>query len=334
VQTHLPWALHSWLAWQATHVPPPAPQAWFVDATHVPLEQQPVHVVPPQLHAPAVHACPVAQVPQALPPEPHAPVVWLAVGTHVVCWQQPLEHDVVVHSQVPALPHACPLPHAAQATPAVPHLSIAWFAYGTQMLFASQQPFAHEAAVHAHLPVASHVCPAPQAVQAPPGTPQLVSVGVTQAPAVVQHPVVHDPAHRQAPWVHSWPVAHAAQRAPPVPQELAVGAVMQRSFESQHPVGQFAALQTVAPSWASTPESEMSADASAIGRSVVGTSIATTSARPSAPPLPSLETSAVTSLLPSWIEPSFPDRPPAAASARPAPPAPAAPPEDAPSGAS
>jgi hypothetical protein len=57
--------------------------------------------VPPQLHAPALHAWPPAQVPQAFPAEPHALVDWLAVGRHVVPLQQPFGHEVGVHVHVP-----------------------------------------------------------------------------------------------------------------------------------------------------------------------------------------------------------------------------------------
>jgi hypothetical protein len=53
------------------HMPPPAPHAWFDEVTHRPLEQQPVQLVPPQLHAPLVQACPGAHDEQAFPDDPH-----------------------------------------------------------------------------------------------------------------------------------------------------------------------------------------------------------------------------------------------------------------------
>jgi hypothetical protein len=65
-----------------------------------------------------------------------------------------------------------------------------------------------------------------------------LSPGVTQAPVLVQQPVVHDPPHEQAPCLHSCPVAHVLHGAPPVPQAPPVGLVTQASFESQQPVGQ------------------------------------------------------------------------------------------------
>jgi hypothetical protein len=75
VQTHLPCVLHSCVIWHAAQVPPPTPQWSLLESTQVPLEQQPAHVVPPQLHAPFEHACPVAHLPHALPPEPHVSVL-------------------------------------------------------------------------------------------------------------------------------------------------------------------------------------------------------------------------------------------------------------------
>jgi hypothetical protein len=55
--------------------PPPAPHVLSDEGTHWPLEQQPEHVLPPQLQAPFVHACPDAHMAQAFPPVPQAFVV-------------------------------------------------------------------------------------------------------------------------------------------------------------------------------------------------------------------------------------------------------------------
>ena len=71
-QTHLP-LLHSWPAAQATHAPPPEPQAVVVDVTQVAAaEQQPVQAAPPQEHAWLSHPCPAAHVLHSAPPLPHA----------------------------------------------------------------------------------------------------------------------------------------------------------------------------------------------------------------------------------------------------------------------
>jgi hypothetical protein len=69
-QTHLPCALHSWLALQAEHTVPPSPHAVLDEPTHVPEEQQPLQLTFPQLHAPLLHVWPELQAPHALPAEP------------------------------------------------------------------------------------------------------------------------------------------------------------------------------------------------------------------------------------------------------------------------
>jgi hypothetical protein len=127
VHAHLPCAVHTCLAAQALHMPPAAPQFMASGlATHAPLAQQPAHAPPPQVQAPLEQLCPVAHLPHALPPEPHAAVPWSAERTHLLPSQQPIEHEAVVHSQVPAAPHAWPLAHVEQAAPAVPHLFLSW----------------------------------------------------------------------------------------------------------------------------------------------------------------------------------------------------------------
>jgi hypothetical protein len=52
-QTHLPCALHSWLAVHVAHTPPPTPHAWLEGVVlHTPFAQHPLQEAPPQLHAP------------------------------------------------------------------------------------------------------------------------------------------------------------------------------------------------------------------------------------------------------------------------------------------
>jgi len=72
VHTHFPCALQSWSSRHCVQRPPPAPQVLSVEPTHCPLEQQPAQVMPPQLQAPLVHACPAAHVEHAFPPVPQA----------------------------------------------------------------------------------------------------------------------------------------------------------------------------------------------------------------------------------------------------------------------
>jgi hypothetical protein len=73
--------------------------------------QQPVHAVPPQVHAPLVQACPAAHFPQALPPAPHLSDAWPMRGIQVLPSQQPFGQEAVVHSQTPVLPQICPPLH-------------------------------------------------------------------------------------------------------------------------------------------------------------------------------------------------------------------------------
>lgn len=120
-QTQLPCAVHSWLAVHVAHAPPFAPQCWAFDPTHSPLEQHPEQLMPPQLHAPAVHVWPVAQVPQTVPFVPHAVVLCWASSTHWSPLQQPPEHEPGVQTQVPLVPQVCPDAQAEQAAPPVPH---------------------------------------------------------------------------------------------------------------------------------------------------------------------------------------------------------------------
>lgn len=86
-----------------------------------PLVQHPLHEVPPQLHAPALHDCIAAQVPHAFPPDPHALVDWLAVRTQLAPWQHPSGHELGVHVHAPDALQAWPETHPAHTAPPVPH---------------------------------------------------------------------------------------------------------------------------------------------------------------------------------------------------------------------
>jgi len=110
------------------HDPPPLPHVWFDVLLHTPLLQHPLHAPPPQLHAPAVHVCPVSHMPQALPPEPQAVAVSFASARHVAPWQHPFGHEPGVHVQTPAALHACPLPQVVHAAPPVPQMPCPWLA--------------------------------------------------------------------------------------------------------------------------------------------------------------------------------------------------------------
>jgi hypothetical protein len=213
------------------HWPPLAPHIAADVVTHWPLAQQPAQLMVPQLHAPLVQVWPDAQVPQAVPPDPHALADCAAAATHRP-WasQQPFGHDVGLQVQVPAGPQVCPVPHAAQAAPAVPHALAAWPVNARQVPFAWQQPFAHEVGVQAQRPVASQVCPFAQAAQAPPWLPHAWSVEGTHTPAAVQQPAHPARSHVHAPLVQAWDGAHAVQAAPAVPHAAAVVCVTHCPF--------------------------------------------------------------------------------------------------------
>jgi hypothetical protein len=97
-QTHAPWGLHSWSLAQTEHRPPLTPQVVFEDATHDPLLQQPLQLLPPQVHAPPEHPWLGAHIPHALPWDPHALTDWAAWSTQSVPWQHPPAHELPSHT--------------------------------------------------------------------------------------------------------------------------------------------------------------------------------------------------------------------------------------------
>jgi hypothetical protein len=125
-QTHCPVVLlHSWPDGHAAHVAPLAPHEVFdslESASHVPPVQHPAHDAPPHAHAPVTHACPELHALHDAPPVPHSELVCEAYKTHVLPLQQPLWHDVPLHTHVPVVVlHAWFDAHAAQVAPPVPH---------------------------------------------------------------------------------------------------------------------------------------------------------------------------------------------------------------------
>ena len=239
-QTHLPWALHSCLVGQLAQVPPPRPHAVFDGVVvQTPFAQHPLHEVPPQLHDPPTQPWPDAQVPQALPADPHALDDWPAVRTQVAPWQQPPGHDAGVHVHAPALLQAWLAAHEPHAAPPAPHWFADWPVYGTQVA-PLQQPIGQDVASHTHDPLGVHSCPDAHAAHAPPAPPQVLEFDVWHAPASSQHPVQPTPPQEQAWLSHAWPVAQVAHCAPPVPQAPGVFPRAHTPFESQQPVGQVA----------------------------------------------------------------------------------------------
>jgi len=173
--------------------------------THWPLEQQPVHVMPPHVHDPPLQVWPLAHTPHALPPVPHTFIAVCADDATQVLFasQHPVEHEDGVHVHVPDAPHAWPLAQGWQAAPPVPHAVIDWLAYATQLPFMSQHPSGHDAASQVHVPDALHSCPCAHATHAPPLAPHAVLVGVTHCPVALQQPVLQAvPSQPQAPPLH------------------------------------------------------------------------------------------------------------------------------------
>jgi hypothetical protein len=173
-----------------SHVPqaPPAvPQVVVEAALHTFPAQQPVgHEVALQTQTPATHSDPV---PHAGPvPQPHVPPVQLsataelhvvqppppvphAVGRatlHTLPAQQPVGHDVALHTHAPPTqacpaPHAAPVPHlhapplqvseiagshARHAEPAAPHAVV----LGVVQTEPAQQPVVHVTEQPEHVP--------------------------------------------------------------------------------------------------------------------------------------------------------------------------------------
>jgi hypothetical protein len=257
------------LAALQTHAPPtqarPAPQAAPV----------------PHLHAPPEHESLVVELhtPQDPPPVPHV-AVELALQTPPA--QQPPAQDVASHTHCPPehrcpLTQAGPLPHeqlpAVQPSatvelqdehplPPAPHEVTPAELHVVPL----QQPDAHEVASQTHAPLtqcwpAAQGAPVPhaheppeqesarigsQATQATPLLPQVAVEGELQV-LPVQHPLVHwleqSP---QTPLVQSCPDPQAVQAAPPVPQAVGSGDVLQ-TLPLQHPPAQDVASQVHVP---------------------------------------------------------------------------------------
>jgi hypothetical protein len=166
------------------HATPPRPQLLNAGASQLAPEQQPVaqFVDVQPVQTPATQFCSAGHVEQPEPPAPHMAVV--LPGSHWLPLQQPVGHDVWLHTHAPPT-HTCPAPHTAP----VPHSQTP----------ALEQPFALD-------PHWTH--PAPPVPHAP-------AEGVSHT-LPLQHPVGHELAlHTQAPATHAWPAVHAG----PLPQE-------------------------------------------------------------------------------------------------------------------
>jgi hypothetical protein len=224
-----------------TQATAPIPQLPNCDVSQLAPEQHPVpqfdDVQP--VHTPATQFWSVGHIEQLEPPVPHIPVV--LPSSHTLPLQQPLGHDVLLHTHAPPT-HTCPAlqtapvphshappleqafalaPHLTHPTPAVPHAA----ADGVSQTLPLQQPVGHELALHTHMPPA-HAWPAAQA-----------------GPEPQEHvPSVQPSASARL---------HATQLAPVMPQAPLVGIVHVAPW--QHPAGQDFASQTHAPPTHSCP---------------------------------------------------------------------------------
>jgi hypothetical protein len=138
--------------------------------------------------------------------------------------QQPAEHVVASHEQVPFVVSHTPFAQDVQTAPPVPHCDDDSDEYATQVA-PLQQPFGHEVESQTHWPVVLlHSWPDPHAPHVAPPVPQEPFDSTEYAshvPLEVQQPAGHDVAsqtHLPAE-LHSWPEGHAAHVAPLLPHE-------------------------------------------------------------------------------------------------------------------
>jgi hypothetical protein len=115
----------------------------------LPLQQPFGHEAALQMHAPPLQVCPLAHMPQLLPPVPQAEALCALTATHVPPLQQPVGHEVASQTHAPEALHVWPveqLLHAAPPIPQVPMLDV-W-----HRPLLSQQPFGQEVALQVHAP--------------------------------------------------------------------------------------------------------------------------------------------------------------------------------------
>ncbi len=188
--------------------------------------QQPLHELPPQLHAPLEHAWPPLHALHAAPPVPHDVVDCPEYASQTPpAVQHPIGHEVASQTHCPVVPHSWPEGHAPHVAPWVPHEVLDCPAYCSQAPAAVQHPLGHEVALQPHVPAVRSQTPVEHAAQEAPAVPHEEvdsDAHAWHAPAEVQHPFGHDVAsHTQLPAeLHSWPVGHALHVVPPAPQEV------------------------------------------------------------------------------------------------------------------
>jgi hypothetical protein len=161
----MPWHVHEPILHivlpppHATHAAPPVPH-WEMDCepcwTHVvPLQQPLGHEVASHTHMPvaALHSWPDAHVAHIPPPMPHAVLDCEPGATHVPPGvQQPLGHELAVHTQWPVLvSQDWPDAQAEHKVPPAPHDAFDSLDRGSHMAPEVQQP-AHAEPPQVHIP--------------------------------------------------------------------------------------------------------------------------------------------------------------------------------------
>jgi len=163
---HVPLVVSQTPLAQAAQAAPPAPH-WEADSeakdTHVlPLQQPLGHELELHTHWPVVvlHAWPEAQAPQATPPAPQEAFVSDEYASHVpLDVQQPLGHEVELHTHWPLPSHAWPAGHAPHAAPPFPQEPFDSLVSASHVPLPRQQP-AQEPPPHVHAPP-EHELPLP-----------------------------------------------------------------------------------------------------------------------------------------------------------------------------
>jgi hypothetical protein len=135
----------------------------------LPLQQPFGHEAASHTHCPPAQVWPAAHATHARPLEPHEVVVSAASASHPPMLVQQPAQDPPPQEHEP-LVHVSPEPQAAHAAPPVPQTPDDCPVNGTHVL-PLQHPLGHEAASHAHCPLALHACPVAQAPQAAPAVP-------------------------------------------------------------------------------------------------------------------------------------------------------------------
>jgi len=199
-----------------------------------------------------VSQSPFVQDAHEAPPEPHNVADSEDNGTHVVPLQQPVGHEVALHTHCPVvLLHCCPEAQDPHVPPPVPHEVFDSDPYGSHVPVDVQQPFGHEVESHTHCPLPLHTWPDAHAEQAAPPAPHEELDSLENDSHVVpplQQPAHAVPPHEHAPPEHVCPEEQAPQAAPPAPQSASDWEVKgTHALPLQQPVAQELASQTHFP---------------------------------------------------------------------------------------